>query len=68
MTTLTNAHENAPLLLSVPEAAAVLGISKRYAQLLIAGGALPTIRLGRRRLVHRADLEAFITERREQPQ
>jgi len=47
-------------LLDVNEAAAMLHISVRYVRALLARGAIPVVRLGRRTLVRRADLEAII--------
>lgn len=46
-----------PAILTVIEAAAVLTLSVRATRQLIADGKLPTFRLGRRRIVRRADLE-----------
>jgi len=47
-------------LLDVNEAATMLHISVRYVRKLLARGDLPVVRLGRRTLVRRADLEAVI--------
>ncbi len=47
------------LLLSIPEAAALLGVSRSTLYLLIASGAIRTKLLGRRRLIPRAALEAY---------
>jgi excisionase family DNA binding protein len=47
------------LVYSVAEAGALLGISRAFAYELVARGELPVIRLGRRRLVPKAALEAF---------
>lgn len=46
-----------PQILTVIEAAAVLTLSKRATCDLIAKGTLRTFKLGRRRLVRRADIE-----------
>jgi excisionase family DNA binding protein len=48
------------LVYSVPEAAALLGISRAFAYELVARGELPVICLGRRRLVPRAALREFV--------
>src|ERR1700722_4151026 len=48
------------LVYSVAEAGALLGISRAFAYELVARGELPVIRLGRRRLVPKAALMAFI--------
>lgn len=49
-----------PLLLTVPEAARLLGISRNLAHDLVAQGRLPHIRLGRRILIPRFGLEQWI--------
>ena len=51
-----------PLLISVREAARLLGISRNLAYELIAEGRLPHIRLGRRVLVSRYGLEQWIAQ------
>ena len=48
------------LVYSVAEAGALLGISRAFAYELVARGELPVIRLGRRRLVPKAALIAFV--------
>jgi excisionase family DNA binding protein len=48
---------DSPLLLSVPEAAQLLGVGRTFGWELARSGQLPTIRLGRRVLVPRAALE-----------
>ncbi len=53
---------NEPLLVSVREAAARLGIGRDTAYRLVAEGRLRSLSLGRRRLVPVAELTAF-TER-----
>ncbi len=50
---------------TVPEAAALLGIGTTLAKELIRTGELRSIKIGRRRLVARADLEIFVETRRE---
>ncbi len=50
---------------SVPEVAQLLGgASKRWVDELIATGELPSVKIGGRRLVARADLLAFIERMR----
>ena len=51
------------LVYSVSEAAALLGISRAFAYELVARGELPVICLGRRRLVPKVALLAFIDPR-----
>lgn len=53
-----------PLLLSVPTAAHLLGIGPTYAWQLVRSGKLPHIRLARRVLVLRADVDRLIRELR----
>ncbi len=50
------ARHAAPLVLSVPEAAELLGISRTLAYELVVRGELPSIHLGRRVVVPRAAL------------
>lgn len=50
----------APLVLTVTEAAELLGISRAFAYELVARGELPSIRLGRRVVVPRAQLLALV--------
>ena len=50
----------ASLLISVPAAARLLSIGRNAAYDLIAAGTLPSIKLGRRRLVSVIALEAWI--------
>ena len=49
-----------PLAHSVDEACAALSIGRSRLYELIASGELPSIKLGRRRLISHASLEAFI--------
>ena len=49
--------------LSVPEAAAVLGIGDTLAWQLVQTGELRSVKLGRRRLVPRAALDDLLTGR-----
>ncbi len=50
------------LTLSIEEAAALLGISRALAYDLVRRGELPQLRLGRRIVVPRKALEAFIDD------
>ena len=56
------ATERDRLVLTIAEAAQVLGISRAFAYELCARGELPVIRLGRRRLVPRRALLAVLGE------
>jgi excisionase family DNA binding protein len=49
------------IVLTVPEAARVLGIGRDQAYRACRRGDLPTIRIGRRILVSRVSLEQFLT-------
>ena len=46
--------------LTVPEAAGVLRVSERTAWSLVGSGRIPTVRIGRRRLVPRTALDAYV--------
>jgi excisionase family DNA binding protein len=48
------------LLLTVPEAAKVLRVSRAFTYELIARGDLPVVRLGRRVLIPREELERHV--------
>lgn len=61
----SHSRHNAEPLLSVPEAAARLGIGKRSVWRMLDTGELPSIRLGRRRLIDPRDLASLIERRRE---
>jgi excisionase family DNA binding protein len=50
-----------PLLLSIVEAAACLGISRAHFYEILGQHDLPTVRLGRRRMIRARDLESFVT-------
>ena len=52
--------EQRRLVMSVPDAAAALGISRAHAYELVARGELPSLRLGRRIVVPRAALESLL--------
>jgi len=49
---------------SIPEVAERLRISSRAVARLVAAGQLPSVRIGRRRLIAEADLSDFIESRR----
>ncbi|MDG5481917.1 helix-turn-helix domain-containing protein [Mycolicibacterium gadium] len=55
-----NIFDGLPLLLAVPQAAAILGISRAAAYRLAAAGELPVRRLGGRVYVVTAELEQLI--------
>lgn len=54
--------ELVPLTYSVPQAAAVLGVSGATAWRLVQSGDLPVVRIGSRVLVGRARLEQWVAE------
>lgn len=54
-----------PLLLSIPEAAAELGLGRTKTYQLIDEGILETVNVGRRRLVPRDSLEAAVARLRD---
>jgi excisionase family DNA binding protein len=55
------AHPPPPRLLhSLAETAELLSVTPRYVQDLVYSGQLPSVRLGRRRLVAHVDLEEFV--------
>jgi len=56
--------ENA-LLLSPQRCAELLGVGRSFVYVLLAKGQLESIKLGKRRLIPRAALEAFIAAQRE---
>jgi excisionase family DNA binding protein len=58
--TPTAGTDSRPLVLSVTEAAATLGISRSLAYDLVRTGAIPSIRLGRRLVVPRSGLLTLI--------
>jgi excisionase family DNA binding protein len=53
-------HQRERLVLTVEEAARVLGISRGLAYRLVATGELPCLRLGARRVVPRQALQALV--------
>lgn len=48
------------LAVTVPEAARLTSLSLRKINYLIADGTIPSVKVGRRRLIRVADLEAFL--------
>ena len=56
------------LVMSVPEAAEALGISRAHAYEMVARGDLPSVRLGRRVLVPRRALERLVEGERDDGQ
>ncbi len=57
------AQEGAPLTVSVPEAAKLLGISRNLAFQLVRNGELPATRLGRRLVISRQALARKLGDR-----
>jgi excisionase family DNA binding protein len=55
-----NVFNDLPLLLAVPRAAALLGISRAAAYMLVASGELPVRRLGGRVYVVTAGLQELV--------
>lgn len=53
------------ILLRVETAAVLLGIGRTKMYGLIKRGRIPTVRIGRRTLIHRADLERFAQAQRD---
>ena len=58
-------NDQAKLLLSVPEAAHLLSIGRSRCYDLVLSGQLRSLKLGRRRLISREALEAFVAEQME---
>jgi excisionase family DNA binding protein len=56
------AHPVERLTYTVPEAAEAIGISDTQARRMIAAGLIPSMRIGRRVLVSRAELAAWVDE------
>ena len=48
------------VLVSVPDAASMLSLSRRGVEILIGSGELPSVKIGRRRLIRRTDIDALI--------
>jgi uncharacterized membrane protein YgcG len=74
MSSVGNAHADVSeipnrLVHPVPEVAVLLGgVTERYVWTLISTGALQSMTLGRRRVVAREDIDAFLLHLREQEQ
>lgn len=56
-------NSSAPIALTLPAAAKSVGVSARTIQKFITSGELPSVLIGKRRLIRRVDLEAFIEAR-----
>ena len=56
-------HAEHKHLLSADELARALGVGRTTAYSLLWSGAIPSIKVGRLRKVHREDLEAYLAER-----
>ncbi len=54
------------LLLTIPEAAERLGLSRSQVYIIMRRGELPSVRIGRSRRVAARDLERFVERLREQ--
>ncbi len=54
-----------PLLVTVSEAAGLLGIARSHLYLHLQSGSLPSVRIGRCRRVSLSDLDDFIASHRE---
>lgn len=52
-----------PVVVSIEEAARLLGVSRRTVYNLVGSGALPSLHVGARHLVRVADLETFATRK-----
>ncbi len=50
-----------PLLYTVPEAARLLRLSERTIWAMVAGGDLPSLKIGRSRRIRWEDLQRFVT-------
>jgi len=55
---LVERHQPEPMLCSIPDAAAILGISRTSTYLLMGSGRLMTVIIGRRRLVRLDSIRA----------
>ena len=58
----TPASTSVRLTMTVPEVAAALGISRNHCYWMLATGAIPSKRLGRRYLVGKSTLERWLAE------
>ena len=54
------ANDLEPLLLSIPETGRLLGIGRTYAYELVASGKIASVRIGKRHLVTRAEVQRFV--------
>lgn len=59
------APDDRPVLIDLTAAAQRLGVGRRTVERLVATGALPSLLVGRRRLVHVDDLARYIQHRQE---
>ena len=60
---MVEAHDiGLPLLLTVEETATLLRLGRTRTYQLVTGGRIPSLKLGRRRLVVRSGLENFVRE------
>ena len=57
---LSQLRANVPAIMSVDEGAKVTTLSRRTIAALLAAGKLKSFRVGRRRLIRKTDLEAFL--------
>jgi excisionase family DNA binding protein len=57
-----------PELLTVEETVELLRCGRTKVNALLWSGDLPSLKIGRRRLVRRADLQRFLDERRDAPE
>ena len=64
MAAFTRGVYDGVLALSVPDAARAIGISRASIYVLIAQRKLMTLKVGRRRLVERAEVERFLADHR----
>jgi excisionase family DNA binding protein len=63
-----NAAPAAPLAVGIAEAARMTDLSRRSIENYIAAKLLPSVRLGRRRLIRVRDLQKFLAADRPSPQ
>lgn len=59
MQSTKQAHE--PILISITEAARLLGVSKEYCYTATISGQWPSVKIGRRRLMRLTDIKAIAT-------
>lgn len=60
---LADSDLSSRLTLTIAEAAKMLGIGRTTLYALIAGGELPSVSIGRKRLIRREALERFLAQR-----